>query len=214
MVRLLCWHIPSLDLEVCCDYLRQYNLIDLELWGKKSRTRLLSQWARYHALADYLDCSPIEITLSKTPSERPICISHAVDFNISHSGEWLGMAISKDTVGVDIEHIKPQRNIRAIAQRYFSPQEYDDLCLCDDFRQAFYQLWTLKEATVKYTGEGIARGLNQHIFQYDHGCWHYTQQDKYFYQYQLGEYAIAVVSTVESNIEVVIAPQWRSLINM
>ncbi len=60
-------------------------------------------------------------------------------------------------MGVDLEQLRELR--RGVAERWFSASE------CALLRQmppeAFFEFWTLKEAAVKATGEGLARGLSR-----------------------------------------------------
>ncbi len=77
-------------------------------------------------------------------------------FNISHSGDYLILAVSDKPVGVDIEKRK-NFNFR-IAERFFSASEYQWLNAQPkvEFESNFLKIWTAKEAYVKATGRGIA----------------------------------------------------------
>lgn len=83
-------------------------------------------------------------------------------FNLSHSGQWLALAVSSlGPVGVDIEHPQKPRNFINIARHYFHRSEYRALNALQGKAQqeAFYRLWTLKEAFFKARGTGIVEGL-------------------------------------------------------
>lgn len=87
-----------------------------------------------------------------------------VEFNISHSGQYGLMAITlKNKVGVDIEETKRDLDYQALAKRFFSKQEIDELEVLDKEQQyaAFYCIWARKEAFIKASGEGVAYGLDQ-----------------------------------------------------
>lgn len=78
-------------------------------------------------------------------------------FNISHSKEWVVAAFSNQSVGVDVEKVRPI-NIE-IAERFFSKEEYNDLIQIVDKEERmhyFFDIWTAKESLVKATGTGIA----------------------------------------------------------
>ena len=84
-----------------------------------------------------------------------------IDFNISHSGDYVIMGIS-DTkksdgrsarIGCDIEQIR-DRNTN-LAKRYFALSELEWIDKCEDKTKAFYQIWTARESYSKMTGEGI-----------------------------------------------------------
>ncbi len=88
--------------------------------------------------------------------------SKNIHFNISHSQSLSMIAISPgNEIGIDIEYMQPIKNMMQIAKDYFSNQEYSHLKMhvTNQRNTLFYQYWTLKEAYLKLTGEGIAQGL-------------------------------------------------------
>lgn len=70
--------------------------------------------------------------------------------NLSHSGGFLGVALSNLPVGLDLERPRP-RAVTASAERIFSPQEtaWLDTLPALERLDGFYALWTLKEAACK-----------------------------------------------------------------
>lgn len=81
-------------------------------------------------------------------------------FNLSHSGDWLLLAVGDTAVGVDIEKITKIRP--KTIEKYFSQSEQDRVA--KQGAKAFFELWCKKESYVKYTGEGL-KGLS-HITEY------------------------------------------------
>jgi 4'-phosphopantetheinyl transferase len=74
-------------------------------------------------------------------------------FNISHSGNYVILALSEKEVGIDIEKIDTHPD--KVAVRCFTTEE------CEWMRQeesdeAFYKLWTAKESVMKATGLGFS----------------------------------------------------------
>ncbi|MFZ9034740.1 MAG: 4'-phosphopantetheinyl transferase family protein [Francisellaceae bacterium] len=142
----------------------------------KRREFIASQWLRRKVLSRHLGISARELQFYHDDRGRPFVLYQdaTLDFNISHSGSWLVMAISESgKLGVDIERIKRRINTMEIAKRYFSEDEFQWLwSLPENERdKGFYRLWTLKEASLKLTGQGIAHGLDQHVFFIeDHIC--------------------------------------------
>ncbi len=65
-------------------------------------------------------------------------------------------------VGVDVEAIGDRVDGRDIAARYFSPREIAalDACAPSERRARFIEFWTLKEAYLKATGQGLAERLD------------------------------------------------------
>jgi 4'-phosphopantetheinyl transferase len=81
-------------------------------------------------------------------------------FNISHSNEWVVVAISENPIGIDVQHI--DNTDISIGERFFSKDESDYLSSLteDERKDAFFKLWTLKEAFIKSEGKGLSIPLD------------------------------------------------------
>ena len=78
------------------------------------------------------------------------------DFNISHSQDWVAIAISLDgRVGLDIEVARPRKNYLDVAKSFFADAEYQWMMQQADTLKAFWQLWTLKESALKLYAKGV-----------------------------------------------------------
>ena len=80
-------------------------------------------------------------------------------FNLSHSGGVATVALAADTdLGVDIELSVRERPFARLARRFFAPREYRwlEAHAAADQAEAFYRVWTLKEAYLKATGTGLS----------------------------------------------------------
>ena len=78
------------------------------------------------------------------------------DFNISHSQDWVAVAISLDgRVGLDIEVARPRKNYLDVAKSFFADAEYQWMMEQADTLKAFWQLWTLKESALKLYAKGV-----------------------------------------------------------
>ncbi len=85
--------------------------------------------------------------------KRPY-ISDSIDFNITHSGDLVSCALSKDlTVGLDIEEIQP--NSISDFKIVFTPEEVNRIRTAKVPILMFYRLWTQKEAVMKGDGRGF-----------------------------------------------------------
>lgn len=79
-------------------------------------------------------------------------------FNISHTRSAIAVAIAEEEVGIDIELIK-EADFN-IARRFFTKQEqsYIFAKVADkeiEQQRRFYEIWTKKEAYIKYVGKGL-----------------------------------------------------------
>jgi len=84
---------------------------------------------------------------------KPYLVYNNVFFNISHSGEYVVLAISSNECGVDIEKIENYNE--KVAERYFTADEYQHLKKINQ-NDLFYRMWTAKEAIMKAVGLGIS----------------------------------------------------------
>ncbi len=75
-------------------------------------------------------------------------------FNLSHSGDYVVLALSNTECGIDLQKMEEGRDLVSLAERFFTPAEAEMVRQEGD--RAFYRLWTRKESYGKCTGEGIA----------------------------------------------------------
>jgi len=116
------------------------------------------------ALAGYLGEEPGRIVLTEREFGKPQLSRRleraTVCFNISHTGRYLIMVFAAAReVGVDLEEIRQDLPFRAMAERYFSAREREELFSLppSDQLAAFYRCWTRKEAYLKATGSGFSQ---------------------------------------------------------
>jgi len=81
-------------------------------------------------------------------------------FNVSHSGGLALCGAGEAPLGVDVEVLRPRRP--GLARYVCSEAESAWLERQGGDWGAFYTLWTLKEARVKCTGEGLRRAPPGH----------------------------------------------------
>ena len=121
------------------------------------------RWLVRHVLARRLGCTEAEVELTVGAHGRPSLVTGGVDFNLSHAGSLVVLALSTTRVGIDVEATNRTSDWRAIARRFFSPVEFAAIEACDEAerRTAFFRAWVRKEAFVKALGTGIATGFDR-----------------------------------------------------
>lgn len=116
-------------------------------------------------LGQLLHQPPAEISFSTAAHGKPQLTQYQLQFNISHSKHWFGIALANAPVGIDIEFTAqaPVRPWLALAKRFFTAHEYQHLTKqsADQLANHFFQLWTQKEAVLKAHGGGISAGLQR-----------------------------------------------------
>jgi 4'-phosphopantetheinyl transferase len=111
-------------------------------------------------LGAYLALAPSSISFSYTAYKKPgLAQAHQSDlrFNLSHTDDLALYAFRlHHEIGVDIEKIRPSYS-EAVAKRIFSVEENKVLNALPPAKrhEAFYCLWSRKEAVIKAVGKGI-----------------------------------------------------------
>jgi 4'-phosphopantetheinyl transferase len=125
--------------------------------------RGLSRLLLGHCLGE----SPGHLQFSYNPFGKPaLAPGHVrpLQFNISHSGEWVLIALAVNRpLGVDVERKREEMATEAIAERFFSPAECSALAALPPALRcaAFFSCWTRKEAYLKARGDGLSLPLDQ-----------------------------------------------------
>jgi len=87
-----------------------------------------------------------------------------LNFSVSHSEDQALFGFARGRrIGVDLEYIRPDIDVLGLAKGYFSPDEFRRLRRLPASEQceAFYCVWTRKEAYLKACGEGLSFGLER-----------------------------------------------------
>lgn len=85
---------------------------------------------------------------------RP-CVSGSMDFNISHSGNYVICAVGKNLrLGIDIEEIK-EIDFDDFT-RVMSGDQWSDILHNKEPLRSFFKYWTWKESVIKGDGRGLA----------------------------------------------------------
>lgn len=82
-----------------------------------------------------------------------------LEFNLSHSGDWVVLGFTRNNaIGVDIQEMRPLKNIKGNADIAFHSNEIALLDTCCDHNlqtDTYYQIWSLREAGLKSIGSGL-----------------------------------------------------------
>lgn len=110
-------------------------------------------------LGRYLGRDPAAIELETGPEGKPSVTGDALRFSVSHSGSVALYAFARRPVGIDVERLRDPSRAAPVASRVLSEGERATLAALPPERRAaaLLELWTLKEAYLKATGEGLSR---------------------------------------------------------
>ena len=123
-----------------------------------------------NALAERIPHCPEPLLFEYGKYGKPYLKNAAWHFSVSYTYGVCLIALSDDEIGADIERLRAAKP--HVASRCFTDSEnrylLQDMTLFD---KRFYELWTQKEAYLKYTGEGFYRSpksvdvLSQPIYE-------------------------------------------------
>jgi 4'-phosphopantetheinyl transferase len=125
-------------------------------------------------LAGYTGVAPERLTFRRSARGKPhpelSPPHHTLSCNLSHTSGLVGCVVTRGRAcGLDIESVRPMDDMDGVAEMVCSPAERALLGRLPSEERAryFFTLWTLKEAYVKATGEGIGIDLTQVSFKLD-----------------------------------------------
>lgn len=81
-------------------------------------------------------------------------------FNISHSVKYIVVAFANQHIGIDIELVNTKENVGSI-NHFLHPKEQVFVNEAADKNDAFFEVWTRKEAYLKAKGVGMSESLNK-----------------------------------------------------
>ncbi|MBI9097873.1 MAG: 4'-phosphopantetheinyl transferase superfamily protein [Spirochaetaceae bacterium] len=122
---------------------------------------LLSQILIRYSLLKGFDLKGNDIEIDRTDFGKPFLRNHKnIFFNLTHSGDYVILAISDKEVGIDIEQEK-EIDIE-IADKFFSKSESKIISSAEDKdkKSIFFRMWTQKESYLKAIGLGLSKPLD------------------------------------------------------
>jgi 4'-phosphopantetheinyl transferase len=129
-----------------------------DIKAETPRRRFVSTRASLrHLLGRYLDLPADELVFGAGANGKPRLPSHPeLRFNVSHSGALALIGVTTEAeVGVDVEQIKPRRDLPGLAQRFYAQAEWAAVQEAPELEAAFYRHWVAKESFVKATSRSV-----------------------------------------------------------
>jgi 4'-phosphopantetheinyl transferase len=127
-------------------------------FSEMDQAKVYSEKYAIDILSKSLDVDGAILKIHKNEYGKPFLGDYPyIHYNISHTKGVIVCAISDLPVGVDIEMVKPFN--RYIVKRCFTHNELDyifDSIDNEGQNERYAEIWTKKEAYVKWLGKGIA----------------------------------------------------------
>lgn len=102
---------------------------------------------------------PVPLRIAERQDGKPyLADCPDLHYNLSHSGGLVLCALGDEEVGADVQIWQPDRI--GLAEKICTAEERQALRAAEDPVRAFFDLWTAKEAYLKYLGTGIRRRMN------------------------------------------------------
>lgn len=129
---------------------------------EKDRNRfIISRGYLRILLGKYLNLAPQSIRFDIGNNKKPNVKNTGninLRYNVSHSGNYILIAVADTEVGVDVEHMAPH-HYDEIMEIALNQAEMNYVKSSTNPIASFYTLWTRKEALLKATAKGIDDNL-------------------------------------------------------
>ena len=132
--------------------------------------RAVARWL----LGCVLDCAAADVAIVRGPYGKPLLdgkrygpVAHKLHFNMSHVRGLVAVALGSAPLGVDVELLRNFPDMQLVAQHQF-PSEmlgpWEALADQGERMALFHRFWTLGEAFIKATGEGLSQNPQSFAF--------------------------------------------------
>lgn len=177
MIKVLIAPLPKIDTNVSCLSEKkarslsvikyESNLAYINEILKKKNIAARTESVTGFVLLDMLmgEAGISDCVLARNKNGRPYALcDKKIDFNISHTHSFVVCALCDSPnkkVGIDIEEISQNKiSSEKLIDRFFSENEKAYYQSATDKPLAFAELWTKKEAYLKYKGVGIGESFS------------------------------------------------------
>ncbi len=122
---------------------------------------ILADFITRQAVSEYLNIPARKVVIERDARGKPYIKNGGCFISYSHSGKFAAAAVSDKPVGIDTEEM---RKVNPGSLRKFASE--NEKRYVADSAERFLALWTLKEAHLKCTGEGIRGNLKEIEFDF------------------------------------------------
>ena len=154
--------VDSRVIDCCRAFLSNLEILRAEqfLFEKDRELYVISHALLRVMLSEFCDVSPNDWQFSQNTHGKPhVCDGFPqLRFNITHTKGLVACVVSTNhEVGVDAEFIEAPVELN-LARKYFSQSEnrYLERASKEKLHEAFFDIWTLKEAYAKARGLGLS----------------------------------------------------------
>jgi len=134
---------------------------ELNFAGRLKHEHQRNTWISCHItlrlmLGEFLKLNPQKIVFKKNRFGKPYLQDSNLSFNISHTyNSFLIGYYQGGKIGVDLENLSGDEDVPSLVDYAFSDAETEYCRNAVELSVRFLELWTLKEAFLKYSGIGL-----------------------------------------------------------
>ena len=93
--------------------------------------------------------------ICKNEHGKPFFLDECLpNFNISHTKDMIGLVLSSEVIGIDLEVLRNTKE--DLWERFLSENEVNALKGAENKEVLFTRFWTIREAVLKASGEGLS----------------------------------------------------------
>ena len=135
---------------------------EIKVLKGNAKVKALSLFARKSAKASSLKAK-LDINIFKKNDSGIPAASNNIYWSVSHKLDFVAGIVSKQKVGIDVECIKKEKQVKQISDNLFDRiVDHDEQLVFKGYDRhiSFFRAFTAKEAVLKLTGDGI-KGLSK-----------------------------------------------------
>ena len=117
-------------------------------------------------LTDIIFNGDINSVKVKTGIHGKPYIEGKLNFNLSHSGDYVIMLVDNEPVGCDVQKMIKNRDFKSIMNYLFHSKEISYVENSNNETDAFYRVWCLRESVLKASGMGLNLENNGFYFTF------------------------------------------------
>lgn len=170
----------SIERGQICNYVAALSRSDLARYRKLRHAErrqhfLVGRSLIRHALSQYANVPASSWRFVSNEHGRPAIdwprTCRNIHFNLSHTSGLIAVAVGAiPEIGIDVENVDRPVEISDIAEMVFTSRELNRISRCSrQDREAFFELWTLKEAYIKARGTGFSLSPQKFELANDNG---------------------------------------------
>ena len=166
------WHIKE-DCNELSSLIADNGML---LAGAENKFKSVSRQREWLAVRALLQYTPYKgAVIEYRGNGKPYFANNSKYVSISHTQEYVALAVSESPIGIDVE--LTNRNALSVAKAFLQPQEIESLAGCGNAAHEALCLWSAKEAAFKLASErvsvlkeiGITKNANNYTVAYPDG---------------------------------------------